>query len=135
MPDAIATLADREHDRVIRCVMDHRHWVVLISGKPRVAAVESAANSADVVVEGHIFAIDAAGQLRRGNFYFGRFMVWHAGVCDRNSPEQRGFKVIWRWHRVHIARFVADFFGDAGIVGDDESEWTRYTASWRNHCN
>ncbi len=84
MPDAIATLADREHDRVIRCVMGHRHRVVLISGKPRVAAVESTANGADVVVEDHVLAIDTASKLRRGNFYFGRFVVRRRG-CPRSQ--------------------------------------------------
>ena len=61
VPNAIATLADWEHDCVIRCVMGHRHWVVLIGGKPRVTPVKSAANGATVVVQDYVFAIDFAG--------------------------------------------------------------------------
>ena len=135
MPDAIATLADWEHDRVIRRVVGHRHRVVLIRGKPRVTRVESTANGAEVVVQDYVLAIDTASKLRRGNFYFCRFVSSDPSVRDRNSPKQRGFKAVWRSDRVHVACFVADLFRDARIVGDDESERTQGTTERREHCD
>jgi hypothetical protein len=89
VPNAIATLADREHDHVIRSIMGHRHGVVLIGSKPRVAPVESTANGTDVVVQDYVLAIGTAGELRRSNFYSRRFVSSDPSIRDGDSPQLR----------------------------------------------
>ena len=124
MPDAIRALADFEHNRVVFCVVDYGQRIVLIGAEPRLSAVESAANVADVVIEDHVFAIHPAGELRPGNFYFRGLIIWNAGVGDCDSPQQGGFEIAGRGNRVHIAGFVADLRGDARIVGNGEAKRT-----------
>ena len=135
VPDAIATLADREarlrgslrHESSAWGRVD-RYQTTGLAGRVR-------RERADVVVQDYVLAIDAAGESRRGNFHFRRFVAGDAVVRDRNSPQQRGFKVVWWSDWVHVACFVTSLFRDARIVGDDESERTRCLASRRDHCN
>ncbi len=120
--------------RMIRNVVSHGHRLVLIGAKPRIAAVQSAANFAIVLVQNDIFAIHSAAELGRGDFHCSRFVAWNAGVGDSDSPQQRGFEFARRRNRVHIASFIADFVGNARVIRNYESKWTRRAASRRGHA-
>jgi len=65
---------------------------VLIGAEPGFAAVEPAADVALVVVEDYVLALDAARELRRGNFYLGGFVNGDAGVGDCDSPSSADLK-------------------------------------------
>ena len=78
MPDAIGTLANRKHNDVVHQVARHRHGLRLVAGKPRIAMIEPTADVAAVVVQDHLGAIGAAGELRRGNLNRGSLVVGQA---------------------------------------------------------
>ncbi len=135
MPDAIAAPADWEHDCVVCCIVRQGHWLVLIGSEPRIALVETATHVAEIVVQGYVFAIDATGELRRGNFYLGGFVGWYARVSDCDSPQHGGLEGAWWPQWVHVSCFVADVFGDARIVRNHEGERTHSKTLRRDHCN
>src|ERR1700685_777502 len=115
--------------------MSYGHGVALIGAEPRVAAVESAANVAGIVVEDCVLAIDSASELRRGNFDLGGLVARDAGIGDCNSPKQSRFEVAGRRNWVHVACFVAGLIGYPGVVGNHEGEGAGSAASGCDYGN
>jgi len=76
-----------------------------------------------VVVEGNIFAfsLDTAGELGASDLYLGVHVSGDARIGNCNSPEHGGAEIWGLRVGIDIARFVADFGGNAGVgLGERE---------------
>jgi len=120
MPYTIGALSHAKHDRVFGQVKAQRHGVVRVSAKPRLAAVQSSAHLASVVIEDNFTAIDPARQPGPHDFYLRRFVARYPRIRNRDAPESRRSEAGRPGGRVHISGLVTHFIGDARIIRDDE---------------
>jgi len=115
MPDTVGAGSDPENYRATTLGVDDRHGIVDIGAKPGVAAVETSANVAAVVVQDDVFSICAAGELGVGDFDGSVLEARLAGVGDGNPPKHCRSEIRGLGNRIAVSRFVADFVRNAII--------------------